>query len=824
MEDPMHLQRVDIERYRITEKPLVETEEIFRLLVSSIENYAIFALDYEGHILTWNSGAEQLKGYKAEEVIGTHFSRFYTSEEITKQHPIENLKIAEIHGKYEGEGWRVRKDGSWFWAKVMIRVLKDSNGNLRGFAKITQDLTERKNAEQARLNEKRQTAILEKLRENVDLLRAITTASPDFVFAKDDQGKVIFANPSVFQVLGKPESEILSHTAIEFFGKKWGSLIMENDRQVICSGQPAVVKEKWVIHGKLKTYISNKVPYRGKNQEIIGLISISRNLTDLRKLCEELEKSELQYRTLLETIPQLIWRSLPDGQCDYFSKQWVEYTGIQEEEQLGLHWLAKSIHPEDQNRTFEHWMGAIHGLHPYDIEYRIRRKDGIYRWFKARATPIRNSLGEVTCWFGTCTDIEDQRHSFEVLKTINEMGRILSAELDLTRLVQTVTHAATKLSGAESAAFFYNVSNKKEKYYQLYTLSGASNQVFSHFPMPKHLESFNPIFDNKVTFRSVDLQQDARFEKRPPYSEIPLGHLPVISYLAVPVISRSGEVLGGLVLGHSKANMFSDQEEELVKGLAAQAAIALDNAKLYQQSKDAIQLRDDFLSIASHELKTPLTAMKIQTEMFYKKLAKSSTEALNPDSTLRLVNRMDRGLNRLIRLVSDMIDISQIQIGKFSIHPTPLPIESVIQEAMEQLQSEFSNACIELKMKLSPGLIALLDRSRFKQVITNLSINAIRYAPNNPILLTLNRKGNFAEIRFQDHGPGIPKADREKIFEPFERLVSADEVSGMGLGLYISKEIIEAHQGIIRVDSENCSGACFIIELPIAEKKLSVKC
>src|SRR5437764_15044170 len=152
---------------------------------------------------------------------------------------------------------------------------------------------------------------------------------------------------------------------------------------------------------------------------------------------EALTASERRYRTLAEALPQLVWTSRPDGRRDYFSRQWIEYTGIAEEEQLGLAWLDKVVHPEDRERVRERWMAAVQGRSDYDLELRIRRADGQYRWFKARATPVRDE-GRIVRWFGTCTDITDivkaretlRRSREELERLVGERTRSLAASND----------------------------------------------------------------------------------------------------------------------------------------------------------------------------------------------------------------------------------------------------------------------------------------------------------------------------------------------------------------------------------------------------------
>ena len=177
------------------------------------------------------------------------------------------------------------------------------------------------------------------------------------------------------------------------------------------------------------------------------------------------------------------------------------------------------------------------------------------------------------------------RQQNEIIETVNQVGSLLSSQLNLQSLVQTITEAATKLSKAQFGAFFYNLIDERGESYSLYTLSGVPREAFSKFPMPRNTAVFAPTFLGEGIIRSDDITKDSRYGKNFPYKGMPEGHLPVRSYLAVPVISRSGKVLGGLFFGHEEAGVFTEYEEHLITGLVSQAAVALDNAHLYAEAE-----------------------------------------------------------------------------------------------------------------------------------------------------------------------------------------------------------------------------------------------
>lgn len=183
------------------------------------------------------------------------------------------------------------------------------------------------------------------------------------------------------------------------------------------------------------------------------------------------------------------------------------------------------------------------------------------------------------------------RDEANLLEVLNKIGATIAAELDLDQAVQVVTDAAKELTGAAFGAFFYNVLDERGERYTLYSISGVPREAFSKFPMPRNTKVFAPTFNGEAIVRSADIKQDPRYGKSAPYFGMPEGHLPVCSYLAAPVVSRSGEVLGGLFFGHPEPDVFTERAERLLLGVAAQAAIAIDNARLYQAAQTEIAQR-----------------------------------------------------------------------------------------------------------------------------------------------------------------------------------------------------------------------------------------
>ncbi|MFL5784994.1 MAG: ATP-binding protein [Bacteriovoracaceae bacterium] len=228
---------------------------------------------------------------------------------------------------------------------------------------------------------------------------------------------------------------------------------------------------------------------------------------------------------------------------------------------------------------------------------------------------------------------------------------------------------------------------------------------------------------------------------------------------------------------------------------------------------EALFYRDEFLSIASHELKTPLTSLKLQSQMFKRHSDRNEKEAFSPERIKRFMSEADVQVSRLTRLVDDMLDISRIRTGRLSISPEKVEISAVVQDVVDRMRPHFSSLEIG---ELANGEVHC-DRLRIEQVITNILNNALRYGKGMPVKVDLRSKGDFMTISVTDQGMGIPDSFKDKIFSRFQRAVPASEVSGLGLGLYISKQIVEAHQGKISVDSELNKGSCFTVQIPKGE-------
>jgi PAS domain S-box-containing protein len=277
----------DISEHKKILESLQASERRFRALLDGVKDYAIFMLDPQGCVVTWNEGVDRITGYRAEEILGQYMSCFYSSEDIADGRPESLLRLAEVNGRAEDEGWRVRKDGSRYWADVVITALKDNDGSLRGFSKVTRDMTQRKYIEEA-------------LRESEARFRTILDNCPSMVFLKDTQGRYLYSNPEFKKITHKPSAEIVGKTDYEIFSHEQADAFCANDLKVLEAGVPLQFEEVAVHEDGPHTSVVSKFPLFDAQKKLYALCGIVMDITDRKRT----EQALSQAREELETRVQ----------------------------------------------------------------------------------------------------------------------------------------------------------------------------------------------------------------------------------------------------------------------------------------------------------------------------------------------------------------------------------------------------------------------------------------------------------------------------------------------------------------------------------------
>ncbi len=518
--------------------------------------------------------------------------------------------------------------------------------------------------------------------------------------------------------------------------------------------------------------------------------------------------------------------------------------------------FISAVHAEDRPAliaALEH--SATEGA-DFDQEFRVVWPDGSVHWIRDKAKAFMDERGRPLYMTGACADITSRREDAEalrdserrhrelarvlhdetrVLELLNETGRALGSTLDLQSLLQAVTDAATALSGARFGAFFYNVTSDTGNSYLLYTLSGAPPEAFERFGQPRATALFGPTFRGESPIRCDDVRADPRYGHMGPHHGLPDGHPPVRSYLAVPVRSRSGDVIGGLFFGHSEPAVFTERTERLIVGVAAQAGIAIDNARLYEAAQQAAEermrlleseraarataermseMKDEFLATLSHELRTPLNAI-----LGWSQVLKAG--ARNPADLLKGIETIERNARIQTQLIEDLLDMSRITSGTLRLDPRIIRPADFVDAAIGTVQPSADARGIHLETSIDSQAGPIFgDTGRLQQVVWNLLSNAIKFTPaGGRVHLAVERANAHVRLTITDTGVGIDPAFIPYLFERFRQADASTTraYGGLGLGLSIVKRLIELHGGTVEVRSPGQGqGTTVTVELPRA--------
>ncbi len=625
---------------------------LLSLVVNSVTDYAIFILDASGYVASWNPGAQRIKGYDAEEIIGQHFSKFYPQESIDCNWPMHELKVAAEVGRFEDEGWRIRKDGSRFWANVVITALRNEEQQLLGFAKITRDLTARKTAEENARRLAEETAARHVAHEERERLKVTLESIGDAVISIDAESRITFMNQSAVHLLGSNSAYPRGQPLEEVFQirdegtrqqiENPATRALREGKSIGCSNYTLLIARD----GSERPIDLHAAPILNERGEVSGCVLVFRDIAELQR-AERQRNARLAVThaltiaaTAAEAILQsltavcenlrwdtgLLWGVNEDGTALVYQAslqmpklervdfvQANKCTAFERGEGLrGRVWETGNpawILEVSVDTNFPRAVAAsAEGLHSaFACPIFVKEKFlGVIEFFSRRVEQfdpgLLEMMGTVAGAIGQCLERhraeEELRQQTASAAALVRVGSLLSQQLDLQSLVQTVTDEGTQLCGAQFGAFFYNVINERGEAYTLYTISGVAREAFERFPMPRNTAIFSPTFSGKGPVRIADVTADSRYGKSAPYHGMPEGHLPVKSYLAVPVVSRSGEVLGGLFFGHAEIGVFTAEHERLLIGIAGQAAAAIDNARLHQRTQAAAERLNLALSAA----------------------------------------------------------------------------------------------------------------------------------------------------------------------------------------------------------------------------------
>jgi signal transduction histidine kinase len=397
------------------------------------------------------------------------------------------------------------------------------------------------------------------------------------------------------------------------------------------------------------------------------------------------------------------------------------------------------------------------------------------------------------------------------LEVLYRLGQELSTELDIDLLAQRVVDAATKLCNAQFGAFFYNRPNE----FMLYALCGLSRSQFADIALPRGTALLGPTFVERKTIRIDDLRESELYGTTGPHFGPPTGHPQMVSYLGVPVTGREGRRIGALLFGHERAGVFSESTQRLVEGVAAQTAIAMDNARLFSEAVNMIaQLEksnkelDQFAYVVSHDLKAPLRGIANLAQWI-----EDDLDAVMNDQSREHLHLLNNRVTRLENLIGGIL--AYARAGRHDkTEVARIDIAALVRDCWELLAPPPTATLVT-----APDLPQVnASRPQLQQVLMNLMGNAVKYNPGREITVevgVVGKRGRFYELFVRDNGVGIAPEFHEKIWGLFQTLERRDKVESTGIGLSIVRKIVESQGGTTRVESGPGEGAKFVFTWPV---------
>ena len=756
----------NIDDLRQDEQQLRERERQLDSLMGHLPGLAYRALaDEHWTALFVSKGVEDLTGYPADEFTSRRLN--YADIMLPEDRPATREAVFTAlreRRMYEAEHRIRHKDGSvrWIWARGHGVFAQD--GYLRFIEGLNLDMTRQKQAEEA-------------LRASERRFRVFVDHAADAFFLGDEKGRVLDVNRRACESLGYTRDELIGMTPFDFVDLE--PTVVEDRIRQFLAGEAVAFESRH----RRKDGTVFPVETRGKSFREGGrqfLVALARDVTDRKQAEERLRESEQRWRSLTEALPQLVWSATPDGACDYFSPQWTQHTGVPERDLLGWRWLAV-LHPDDREPTRRLWTDSVEGRGPYDVEYRVRRSDGVYRWFKTRGTPIRDSAGRVVKWFGTCTDISDLRQTEEALRESEERFR------------GTFENAAVGIGHRHLDGRFLRVNQKFCTIlgYPRDELLQRTGQEITH---PDDLDAGVDLAEALLRGESPGFTLEKRYVRR--------DGSPVWVELSVS-LQRDGAGKPDYFIG-------------IVQDISNRKRLEGELRQAKEAAEAANRAKDEFLANVSHEIRTPMNAILGMTELVL--------DTPLDEGQRQGLKTVKSAADSLLGIINDLLDFSKIEAGKLELVPADFSLRGAVGDTLRAMAVRAHKKGLELIYQVQPDVPDALigDAGRLRQVLLNLAGNAVKFTDEGEVVVRVEIQGDGPPpspgagevgLRFtvRDTGIGIPPDQQERIFRAFEQedTSTTRKYGGTGLGLTIAARLAALMGGTITVESVPGRGSTF---------------
>lgn len=659
-------------------------------------------------------------------------------------------------------------------------------------------------------------------RQQAEQLRVTLNCIGDGVIVTDAEGRVTLLNPISQAMTGWTLEDATGAPLQDVF-----RIVNEYTRHPVENPALRALREGVVVglanhtllvakDGTERPIDDSAAPVRADEGALLGAVLVFRDVTQRQHTEKQLRRSERQFRQLADAMPQIVWTAGPDGDIDYMNRQWTEFTGLPPT--LGNPNWSSVLHSDDAQRAKARWAVSVRSGAPFEMQIRLlERQQQTYRWHLIRTVAAHDDAGRIVRWFGTGTDIHEQKRAEESSRYLADASAALAAVVDYKSTLQTVANLAvphfadwsavdvTDDDGALRRLVVAHQDPQKVK---------VAHELMRQYPPDPHAASgaFAVLRTGKpeiVTNISDDML--VRGAKDETHLHL-IRSLGLKSYISVPLIV-SGQPLGVLTFATAESGRtYTDADLALATDLAHRASVAVENTQLYEALRDADRRKDEFLATLAHELRNPLAPIRNALQILKMPRVDEAMVARSRDM-------MERQVEHLVRLVDDLLDVSRVMRGKIELRRERVELAAVVARALETVQPLVDAQGHRLSVYLpSESLPIDADPVRLAQVVGNLLTNAAKYTePAGRLWLTAAGDGDTVELRVRDTGIGIDPQMLPRIFELFVQVdhASTKAQGGLGIGLTLVKSLVEIHHGTVEARSEGLGrGSEFIVRLP----------
>ncbi len=541
------------------------------------------------------------------------------------------------------------------------------------------------------------------------------------------------------------------------------------------------------------------------------------DITENINAVETLRENESHLRRLLEQLPAIVYTTDRELRFTFGVGQGLAELGLHSQAVLGGVHLHEYLHLKDSNdpALAPHHRALAGESVSYESEWAGRH-------YQSLVSPFRDASGEIVGTLAVGWNITERKRIEDTLRLLADASLTLARSLNYDETLSKVARLAVPafadwcLIGVIDDDHLRlvaatHVDRSKEA---LFAAMLPPAEITSLGEIGRVIRTQKPLLVEHVTDEMLASgpAYKATFGEDSPRAAELFRKVGMRSTLIVPLVAR-GRSLGVLSLGRvHEGRPYGPADVRVAEDLGRRCAMAIDSSLLYRSSQEAIQTRDEFLSIASHELRTPLTSLLLRLEGFARSAKEGrALDTAYVESSLEVIHRQAK---RLSALVEQLLDVSRLRRGRIDLDPEDADLADILREVSGRLVGSLGLAGCTLTLRAPASVPGRWDRMRMEQVITNLLSNAIKFARSTAIEAGVEADADTVRLFVRDRGMGIAPVDQDRIFERFERATSSKDLGGLGLGLYITRQIVEAHGGTIRVSSKPGEGSTFVVELP----------